>query len=82
LNPQEQVWNVLKRRERTNVRYRDFVHPGQALVRAILQRCFAHAPGELSLSPTRSIDGFTPQSMQLLHLDGKKQFLTRFLILA
>jgi transposase len=52
LNPQEQVWNLLKRRELKNLCCRDLTHLGQELVRAkerlrhrreILQRCFAHA---------------------------------------
>jgi transposase len=55
LNPQEQVWNLLKRRELKNLCCRDLAHLGQELVRAkerlrrhrreILQRCFTHALG-------------------------------------
>lgn len=56
LNPQEQVWNLLKRRELKNRCCQDLGHLGQALVRAkerlrhrqtILQHCFAYALGEL-----------------------------------
>ena len=54
LNPQEQVWHLLKRRELKNLCCRDLAHLGQELVRAkerlrhrreILQRCFTHAFG-------------------------------------
>ena len=54
LNPQEQVWNVLKRRELKSLCCRDITHLGQELVRAkerlrhrreILQHSFAHALG-------------------------------------
>jgi transposase len=54
LNPQEQVWNVLKRRELKRLCCRDLTHLGQEFVRAkerlrhrreILQHCFAHALG-------------------------------------
>lgn len=56
LNPQEQVWNLLKRRELKNVCCQDLAHLEQELVRAkerlrhrqeILQHCFAHALDEL-----------------------------------
>ena len=56
LNPQEQVWNLLKRRELKNVCCQDLAHLGQELVRAkerlrhrqdILQHCFAHALDEV-----------------------------------
>ncbi len=56
LNPQEQVWNLLKRRELKNLCCQDLAHLGQELVRAkerlrhrreILQHCFAHALDEL-----------------------------------
>jgi transposase len=52
LNPQEQVWNLLKRRELKNLCCQDLAHLGQELVRAkerlrhrqdILQHCFTHA---------------------------------------
>ncbi len=52
LNPQEYVWNLLKRRELKNLCCQDLAHLGQELVRAkerlrhrreILQRCFSHA---------------------------------------
>ncbi len=52
LNPQEQVWNLLKRRELKNLCCQDLTQLGQELVRAkerlrhrhkILQNCFAHA---------------------------------------
>lgn len=54
LNPQEQVWNLLKRRELKNLCFRDLAHLGQELVHAkerlrhrreSLQRCFTHALG-------------------------------------
>ena len=54
LNPQEQVWNLLKRRELKNLCCRDLAHLGQELVRAkerlrhrreSLQRCFTHVLG-------------------------------------
>lgn len=54
LNPQEHVWNLLKRRELKNLCCQDLAQLGQALVRAkerlrhrhqILQNCFAHALG-------------------------------------
>jgi transposase len=54
LNPQEQVWNLLKRRELKSLCCRDLAHVGQELVRAkerlrhrreSLQRCFTHALG-------------------------------------
>ena len=54
LNPQEQVWTLLKRRELKNLCCRDLTQLGQELVRAkerlrhrreILQHCFAHALG-------------------------------------
>lgn len=54
LNPQEHVWNLLKRRELKNLCCRDLAHLGQELVRAkerlrhrreVLQRCFAGALG-------------------------------------
>jgi transposase len=56
LNPQEQVWNLLKRRELKNLCCQDLIHLGQELVRAkerlrhrktILQHCFAHALDEV-----------------------------------
>ena len=56
VNPQEQVWNLLKRRELKNVCCQDLAHLGQELVRAkerlrhrqdILQHCFAHALDEV-----------------------------------
>lgn len=56
LNPQEQVWNLLKRRELKNLCCHDLAHLRQELLRAkerlrhrqmILQHCFAHALGEL-----------------------------------
>lgn len=56
LNPQEQVWNLLKRRELKNLCCQDLAHLGQELVRAkerlrhrkvILQHCFAHALDEV-----------------------------------
>lgn len=52
LNPQEQVWNLLKRRELKNLCCQDLAYLRQALVRAkerlrhrqdTLQHCFAHA---------------------------------------
>jgi len=52
LNPQEQVWNLLKRRELKNLCCQDLTQLGQELVRAkerlrhqhqMLQNCFAHA---------------------------------------
>jgi transposase len=64
LKPQEQVWNVLKRRELKNLCCQDLAHLGQELVRAkerlrhrqgILQKCFTHALAEVSLFLTRSI---------------------------
>jgi len=56
LNPQEQVWNLLKRRELKNMCCQDLAHLRQELVRAkerlrhrqdILQHCFAHALDEV-----------------------------------
>ncbi len=56
LNPQEQVWNLLKRRELKNLCCQDLAHLEQELVRAkerlrhrrtILQRSFAYALDEL-----------------------------------
>ena len=56
LNPQEQVWNLLKRRELKNLCCQDLDQLRQALVRAkerlrhrqvILQHCFGHALGGL-----------------------------------
>lgn len=56
LNPQEQVWNLLKRRELKNRCCQDLAHLRQELVRAkerlrhrqtILQHCFAHALDEV-----------------------------------
>jgi transposase len=56
LNPQEQVWNLLKRRELKNLCCQDLAHLEQELVRAkerlrhrrtILQRSFASALDEL-----------------------------------
>lgn len=56
LNPQEHVWNLLKRRELKNLCCLDLAHLSQELVRAkerlrhrrdILQRCFSHALGEV-----------------------------------
>jgi transposase len=56
VNPQEQVWNLLKRRELKNLCCQDLAHLGQELVRAkerlrhrqdILQHCFAHALDEV-----------------------------------
>ena len=56
LNPQEQVWNLLKRRELKNLCCQDLAHLRQALVRAkerlrhrrdILQHCFTHALAEV-----------------------------------
>jgi transposase len=56
LNPQEQVWNLLKRRELKNLCCRNLAHLRQALVRAkerlrhrrdILQHCFTHALAEV-----------------------------------
>jgi len=56
LNPQEQVWNLLKRRELKNLCCQDLAHLGQELVRAkqrlrhrqaILQHCFASALDEV-----------------------------------
>lgn len=56
LNPQEHVWNLLKRRELKNLCCRDLAQLGQELVRAkerlrhrhkILQNCFAYALGEV-----------------------------------
>ena len=55
-NPQEQVWNLLKRRELKNLCCQDLAHLRQELVRArerlrhrqeILQHCFAHALDEI-----------------------------------
>ncbi len=55
LNPQEQVWNVLKRRELKNLCCRDLAHLGRELVhakerlrhrQAILQHCFTYALDE------------------------------------
>jgi transposase len=54
LNPQEHVWNLLKRRELKNLCCRDLAQLGQKLIlakerlrhrREILQNCFAHALG-------------------------------------
>jgi transposase len=56
VNPQEQVWNLLKGRELKNVCCQDLAHLRQELVRAkerlrhrqdILQHCFAHALDEV-----------------------------------
>jgi len=56
LNPQEQVWNLLKRRELKNRCCRDLAHLRQELVhakerlrhrQAILQHCFTHALAEV-----------------------------------
>jgi transposase len=56
LNPQELVWNLLKRRELKNLCCQDLAHLGQELVRAkerlrhrqkILQHCFTHALAEV-----------------------------------
>ncbi len=56
LNPQEQVWNLLKRRELKNLCCQDLTHLERELVRAkerlrhrqaILQHCFAHALDEI-----------------------------------
>jgi transposase len=56
LNPQEQVWNLLKRRELKNLCCQDLAHLERELVRAkerlrhrqeILQHCFAHALDEI-----------------------------------
>ncbi|WP_236601564.1 transposase [Ktedonobacter sp. SOSP1-52] len=56
LNPQEYVWNLLKRRELKNLCCQDLTHLNQELVRAkerlrhrrdILQRCFSYALGEV-----------------------------------
>lgn len=56
INPQEQVWNLLTRRELKNLCCRDLAHLGQEVIRAkerlrhrheILQRCFAYALDEL-----------------------------------
>jgi transposase len=56
LNPQEHVWNLLKRRELKNLCCQDLAHLGQELVRAkerlrhrrdILQHCFSHTLGEI-----------------------------------
>ena len=56
LNPQELVWNLLKRRELKNLCCRDLAHLRQELVHAkerlrhrreILQLCFTHALAEV-----------------------------------
>lgn len=56
LNPQEEVWNLLKRRELTNLCCRDLAHLRYELVlakerlrhrRTILQHCFTHALAEV-----------------------------------
>src|SRR5258708_31406646 len=56
LNPQEQVWNLLKRRELKNLCCQYLAHLSRELGRSkerlrhrqeILQHCFAHALGEL-----------------------------------
>ncbi|GHO63711.1 endonuclease [Ktedonobacter sp. SOSP1-52] len=56
LNPQEGVWNLLKRRELKNLCCRDLAHLRQELVhakerlrhrRTILQHCFSHALAEV-----------------------------------
>jgi transposase len=56
LNPQEQVWNLLKRRELKNLCCQNLAHLSQELVRAkerlshrkeILQHCFAYALDEV-----------------------------------
>lgn len=56
LNPQEGVWNLLKRRELKNLCCQSLSHLRQELVRAkerlrhrrdVLQSCFAHALGEV-----------------------------------
>lgn len=64
LNPQEQVWNLLKRRELQNLCCRDLAVLRLELVRAkerlrhrrdILQHCFPHALAVVSFLLTRSI---------------------------
>ena len=64
LNPQEQVWNLLKCRELKNLCCQDLAHLRRELVLAkerlrhrqtILQHCFTHALAEVWLSLTRSI---------------------------
>lgn len=66
LNPQEQVWNLLKRRELKNLCCRDLAHLERELVhakerlhhrRTILQHSFAFALDEVSLFLARSITG-------------------------
>jgi len=66
VHPQEQVWNVLKRRELKHRWCRDLAHLRQELVHAkerlrhrqsILQHCFSHALAVVSLVLTRSISG-------------------------
>lgn len=56
LNPQERVWNLLKRRELKNLCCQDLAHLRQELVLAkerlrhrqtILQHCFTHALAEV-----------------------------------
>lgn len=56
LNPQEHVWDLLKRRELKNLCCRDLTHLGQELVRArerlrhrrkVLQSCFSHTLGQV-----------------------------------
>jgi transposase len=56
LNPQEGVWNLLKRREMKNLCCQHLTHVRQALVRAkerlrhrrkVLQSCFLHSLGAL-----------------------------------
>jgi transposase len=56
LNPQELVWNLLKRRELKNLCCQNLAHLGQELVRAkerlrhrqeILQHCFTYALAEV-----------------------------------
>jgi transposase len=56
LNPQEGVWNLLKRRDLKNVCCRDLAEVRQALLlakerlrhrKSILRQCFAHALGEV-----------------------------------
>ncbi len=63
LNPQEDVWNLLKRRELKNLCCQNLSHVRGALVRAkerlrhrreILQSCFVHALGEMGEGTLRS----------------------------
>lgn len=69
LNPQEGVWNLLKRRELKNLCCQDLAHLRRELVLAkerlrhrhqILQQCFAHALAEVSLPLTRSVSSSSP----------------------